>query len=76
MKVWLQGYGATPHEIPVYVATMRELFHHASEAEYLAKLENLKKTGVVLFYSTMSRKSTLRYKEIIKFIIYCMHVIL
>jgi len=70
MKVWLQGHGATPHEIPVYVATMHELFHQASEAE------NLKKTGVVLFYSTMSRKSTLRYKEIIKFIIYCMHVIL
>ena len=43
VKVWLQGHGETPREIPVYVASMRELFHQASEAEYLAKLENLKK---------------------------------
>ena len=43
IKTWLQGHGAASSEIPVYVASMRELFHQANETEYLAKLEELKK---------------------------------
>ena len=42
-KAWLHGHGATSSEIPLYVAGMRELFHQSSEADYLAKLEELKK---------------------------------
>ena len=33
----------TSTEIPVYVASMRELFHQATEADYLCKLDVLRK---------------------------------
>jgi len=33
VKAWLRGHGATSSEIPVYVASMRELFHQATEAD-------------------------------------------
>ena len=42
-KTWLRRHGATSTEIPVYVASMRELFHQATEVDYLCKLEVLKK---------------------------------
>ena len=32
-KAWLCGHGATSSEIPVYVASMCELFHQDTEAD-------------------------------------------
>ena len=38
-----QNYGyVSSSEIPVYIASIRELFHRATEADHLAKLEQLK----------------------------------
>ena len=42
-KAWLRRHGATSTEIPVYVASMHELFHQATEADYLCNLEVLKR---------------------------------
>ena len=42
VKVWLRNHGATSSEVPVYIASIRELFHQASESDYLSKLEELK----------------------------------
>ena len=42
VKVWLHNHGATSSEVPVYIASIRELFYQASESDYLSKLEELK----------------------------------
>ena len=40
--MWLCKNGATSIEVPMYIASIRELFHQATEADYLFKLEELK----------------------------------
>jgi len=42
VKVSLHDHGAKSSEVPVYIASIRELFHQASESDYLSKLEELK----------------------------------
>jgi len=42
VKVWLRNHGATSKAVPVYIASICELFHQASESDYLSKLEELK----------------------------------
>jgi len=39
VKMWLCNHGAMSSEVPVYIASIRELFHQASESDYLSRLE-------------------------------------
>ncbi len=41
-KLWLKRHGASASEIPVYVSSIRDLFHQKTEGDYLKQLDQLK----------------------------------
>ena len=40
-KLWLNRHGASASEIPVYVSSIRDLFHQKTEAKYIVQLNRL-----------------------------------